>query len=272
MNSSTKTPDNAFKSALARRELQVGLWLALADPYTAELCAACGYDWLLIDGEHAPNDLRTTLAALQAVAPYPAHPVVRVPKGDDALIKQVLDLGAATLLVPMVETVGQAEQLARAMRYPPRGIRGVGSSIARSGRWSLHPDYLQVANDRVCLLVQVETHQAMDHIEQIAAVDGVDGVFIGPADLAASMGYLGQAAHPQVKAAIEAGIAAINRAGKAAGLLCTDEALARHYMALGACFVAVAVDTSLLLRAASGVAKRFRSDPVDLPVAPSAAY
>ena len=150
-----QTPDNIFKQALARNEPQIGFWLALADSYAAELCAGTGFDWLLIDGEHAPNDLRSMLASLQAVAPYPVHPVVRIPHSDPALIKQMLDIGATTLLVPMVESAAEAAQLVRAMRYPPQGIRGVGSAIARSARWSRYPNYLHEATERLCLLVQV---------------------------------------------------------------------------------------------------------------------
>ena len=265
-----KTPENTFRSALARGEQQIGLWLALADSYPAELCAGCGYDWLLIDGEHAPNDLRSMLAALQAVAPYPTHPVVRIPKGDDALLKQVLELGATTLLVPMVESAQQAEELVRAMRYPPQGIRGVGSGIARSARWSRYPNYLHEANDQMCLLVQVETREALAQIDAIAAVEGVDGVFIGPSDLSASMGLLGQPAHPDVKAAIEAAIEAITRAGKAPGILCADETLARRYIDVGARFVAVGVDTSLLVKAASALVARFKNADA-APVPPAAA-
>lgn len=254
------TPDNSFKRALMQGEVQIGLWLALADAYPAELCANCGFNWLLIDGEHAPNDLRTILGVLQAIAPYPAHPVVRIPKSDDALIKQVLELGATTLLVPMVGSAAQARDLVRAMRYPPEGIRGVGSAIARSARWSHYPNYLQEANERMCLLVQVETKEALAQIDEIAAVEGVNGVFIGPADLAASMGRLGQPAHPEVKTAIDGAIRAIERAGKAPGILCADEALARHYIATGARFVAVGVDTSLLVRAVSSLAARFKPE------------
>nr|WP_315244851.1 4-hydroxy-2-oxoheptanedioate aldolase [uncultured Albidiferax sp.] len=254
-----QTPDNLFKQALARGEVQIGLWQALADPYAAELCAGSGFDWLLLDGEHAPNDLRSLLGALQSVAPYPSHPVVRVPHGDAALIKQVLDIGATTLLVPMVESAEQATALVRAMRYPPQGMRGVGSAIARSARWSRYPNYLHEANDRVCLLVQVESLAAMQQIDAIAAVDGVDGVFIGPADLSASMGYLGQPTHPVVRAAIDHAIGRILHAGKAPGILCADEALARHYLALGARFVAVGVDTSLLVRATTALAAQFKT-------------
>jgi 4-hydroxy-2-oxoheptanedioate aldolase len=185
--------------------------------------------------------------------------VVRLPHGDAALIKQVLDLGVATLLVPMVESAEQARQLVRAMRYPPQGVRGVGSGIARSSRWTRYEDYLQQANSQVCLLVQVETCSALDQVKAIAAVDGVDGVFIGPADLSASMGYLGQPAHPEVVGAIEAAINTIRKTGKAAGILCTDESLARRYIAQGANFVAVGVDTTLLVQSTAALAKKFRT-------------
>ena len=255
-----QTPVNTFKAALAQPAAQIGLWLGLADPYAAELCATAGFDWLLVDGEHGPNDLRSMLAVLQAVAAYPAHPVVRVPQGDAALIKQVLEIGATTLLVPMVETAEQARQLVRATRYPPQGMRGVGSGLARSSRWSAYPRYLQDANDQVCLLVQVETAAALEQVEAIAAVDGVDGVFIGPADLSASMGYLGQPGHPSVRAAIEQALARILAAGKAPGILTLDEALARHYISLGCRFVAVGVEATMLAQATRALASRFKGD------------
>lgn len=263
--STPTTPDNAFKTALAHGPAQIGLWLGLADPYAAELCATSGFDWLLIDGEHAPNDLRSMLAALQAVAPYPVQPVVRVPEGSTALIKQVLDIGATTVLVPMVDSAEQAQALVRAMRYPPQGVRGVGSGLARSSRWNAYPHYLHEANDRVCLLVQVETVAGLAALDAIAAVEGVDGIFIGPADLSASMGYLGQPNHPEVRKAIDAAIAAIVRAGKAAGILCTDETLARHYLQLGARFVAVGVDTTLLATATRALAARFKTAEAAAP-------
>jgi len=252
------TPANPFKDALARDEALVGLWLALADPSSAELCATSGFDWLLIDGEHGPYDLRTMLAVLQAVAPYQSHAVLRVPSHDPALIKQVLDLGASTLLVPMVESAGQARELVRATRYPPQGIRGVGSLLARASRWGSRDDYLRVANDRQCLLVQVESLSAVEQAEEIARVEGVDGVFIGPVDLAASMGYLGQPAHPAVVAAIEVAIAGIRRGGKAPGVFCPDEAMAQRYLSLGARFIAVGADTILLACAARALASRFK--------------
>lgn len=259
-----RTPTNTFKQALSAPGAQIGLWLGLADPYAAELCATAGFDWLLIDGEHGPNDLRSMLGALQAVAPYPSHPVLRIPQGDTALIKQVLDIGATTLLVPMVETAAQARALVAATRYPPLGVRGVGSGLARSSRWSAYPNYLHGANDSICLLVQVETAAALAQIDEIAQVDGIDGVFIGPADLSASMGHLGQPGHTDVKSAIEGGIQRILAAGKAPGILAVDESLARHYIAAGARFVAVGVEATMLARAARDLAGRFKK-PAPLP-------
>jgi 4-hydroxy-2-oxoheptanedioate aldolase len=256
----THTPRNTFKESLYAGRNLAGLWLGLASAYSTELCASLGYDWVLIDGEHGPNDLRSTLAALQAAAPYDSEAVVRLPHGDAALIKQVLEIGARTLLIPMVETADAARALVRAMRYPPEGIRGVGAALARSSRWNRYPNYLHEANERVCLLVQVESAQALTQLDAIAQVDGVDGIFIGPSDLAASMGLLGQPSHPQVKAAIEAAIARTRAHSKAAGIFCTDEALARHYTQLGAQFVAIGVDASLLSQAASALLKRYRGE------------
>ncbi|WP_418316132.1 4-hydroxy-2-oxoheptanedioate aldolase [Piscinibacter sakaiensis] len=250
---------NVFKQALTQPGAQIGLWLGLADPYAAELCATTGFDWLLIDGEHGPNDLRSMLASLQAVAPYPAHPVVRIPHGDTALIKQVLEIGATTLLVPMVETAEQARELVRATRYPPQGMRGVGSGLARSSRWSAQADYLKTANDGICLLVQVETAAALEQLDEIAAVDGIDGVFIGPADLAASMGYLGAADEPAVVKAIDDGIRRILAAGKAPGILAVNEARARECIEQGVRFIAVGIETTLLAQAARTLSARFKA-------------
>ena len=258
-------PVNAFKQALREGRAQVGLWLGLADPYAAELMASTGCDWLLIDGEHAPNDLRSVLGQLQAVAPYAAHPIVRPHVGDTALIKQVLDAGAQTLLIPMVESAGQAAQMVAATRYPPHGVRGVGSALARSSRWNQVEGYLHAADAQMCVLVQIESDRALAQVDAIAAVHGVDGVFFGPADLSASLGLLGQPAHPEVQQAIRDGIAAVRAAGKAAGVLAPDLALARSYLDAGAQFVAVGVDTTLLVRAA-----RAQLAPFKGPVATAA--
>ena len=252
---------NPFKSALAAGQPQIGLWLSMADAYLAEVAATARFDWLLIDGEHAPNDLRSTLAALQAIAPYPSHPVVRVPQGDTALIKQVLDIGAKSLLVPMVDTAEQARTIAAATRYPPRGVRGVGSAVARSSLWTSRADYMDIADDEICLLVQAETVAAMQNLPDICAVDGVHGVFIGPADLSASMGHRSNPAHPEVQAAIDKAIDTIVASGKAAGILTSDPALAQLYLQRGATFVAVGVDVLVFANAARQLRARFDTDP-----------
>ena len=253
-----KQPHNAFKAALARREAQIGLWLSLADAYVAEMVATAGFDWLLIDAEHAPNDLRSVLAQLQAVAPYPVSAVVRPVQGDTALIKQYLDAGVQSLLVPMVHTAEQAIVVVAATRYAPRGSRGLGGAMSRVTRWSRVEGYVAHAHDEICVLVQAESKEAMANLEAIAAVDGVDGVFFGPADLSASMGYLGQSEHPDVLAAIDAGIATVLAAGKAPGIIDIDPKVAERYLKAGALFVAVGVEADLLIRAAAELAKRFK--------------
>ena len=263
-----QTPTNPFKKALAARRAQIGLWLGLANPYAAEICAGADFDWLLIDGEHSPNGLQDLLAQAQAIAAYPgSHAIARVPVGDTALIKQYLDIGLQTLLVPMVDTPEQAAQLVRACRYPQDdgqgGIRGMAG--ARASRWGRYSNYAKEANDQVCLLVQAETREALSQLDAIAATPGVDGVFIGPADLSASLGHVGNPGHPKVQAAIEDAIARILRAGKAPGILTTDEAQARHYLALGAVFVAVGLDTQILARQTSALAARFKTDVPAMP-------
>ncbi|MGV2292238.1 4-hydroxy-2-oxoheptanedioate aldolase [Trinickia sp. YCB016] len=254
-------PTNTFRNALQAGQPQIGLWVGLADSNAAEMLALCGFDWLLFDGEHAPNDVRSVLAQLRAVAPYPVHPVVRPVQGDAALIKQYLDIGAQTLLVPMVDTPQQAEQIVRAMRYAPDGIRGMGAALARASRWNKVDDYVNRANDAMCLLVQAESTIALQNLEAIAAVDGVDGVFFGPADLSASMGYRGQANHPEVQSAILDGIRKVRAAGKAAGVLMANREIAQTYLEAGALFVAVGVDTTLLVQAATGLAQHFARKP-----------
>ncbi|MGZ5180713.1 MAG: 4-hydroxy-2-oxoheptanedioate aldolase [Ramlibacter sp.] len=266
------TSGNPFKAALAARQARIGLWLSMADPYLAETSATAGFDWLLIDGEHAPNDVRSTLAALQAVAPYRSQPVVRAVAGEVALVKQLLDIGSQNLLVPMVDTAEQARHLVAATRYPPLGIRGVGSAVGRASRWSARTDYLDVADSEVCLLVQAETVTALGNLQAICAVDGVDGVFIGPADLAASMGHRGKPGHPEVQAAIERAMKTIVASGKAAGTLTSDPALARRYLDLGCTFVAVGVDILMFANAARKLAGHFLAPAAPPPVGASAAY
>ena len=252
-------PKNHFKAALQNGEAQIGLWVGLANSNAAEALATCGYDWLLFDAEHAPNDVPGTLEQLRAVAPYTVQAVVRPPRGEVALIKQYLDIGAQSLLVPMIDTPEQAALMASAMRYPPHGIRGVGAALARASRWNQVDQYLDRADAEMCLLVQAETTLAVNNLASIAATDGVDGVFFGPADLSASMGYRGQPGHPDVQRTILDGIATVRAAGKAAGILMADPTLAQQYLDAGAQFVAVGVDTTLLVRAASTLAARFKA-------------
>lgn len=249
---------NTFRDALRAGRPQIGLWVGLADANAAEALACTGYDWLLLDGEHAPNDPRSVLDQLRAVAPYPVHAIVRPVQADVALVKQYLDIGAQTLLVPMVDTPEQAALMVRAMRYAPEGIRGMGAALARASRWNQVEDYLNQANGQMCLLVQAESTEAIANLPAIAAVEGVDGVFFGPADLSASMGLRGQPNHPEVQRVILEGIATVRAAGKAAGILSVDPVAAQRYLDAGALIVAVGVDTSLLVKAARDLRQRFR--------------
>lgn len=235
-------PENRFKSRLAAGETLIGAWVGLADAYAAEITATAGFDWLLIDGEHAPNDLRSILAQLRVVEASGSAPVVRLPMGETWAIKQALDIGAQSLLIPMVESAAQAVQLVRATRYAPNGNRGVGAALARASGFSAIPDYLATADAQIWLGLQVETRAGLAALDGILAVEGVDGVFIGPSDLAADMGFPGELDHAQVQQAVRAAIRAIAASGKAAGILWTDEANARNAVADGARFVATAID------------------------------
>ncbi|AVD65869.1 4-hydroxy-2-oxoheptanedioate aldolase [Serratia sp. CY49633] len=256
---------NHFKRALQEKRPQIGLWLGLCSSYSAELLAGAGFDWLLIDGEHAPNNVQTVLGQLQAVAPYPSRPVVRPPWNDAVIIKQLLDVGAQTLLIPMIQNAEQARDAVRATRYPPHGVRGVGSALARASRWNRVPDYLQQADEQMCVLVQIETREAVKNLDAILQVEGVDGVFIGPADLSADMGFAGNPQHPEVQRTIDDSIARIRAAGKAPGILMANKALAQRYLEAGALFVAVGVDTTLLARAAEALADEFKQGGVQAP-------
>lgn len=267
------TITNAFKAALQAHQAQVGLWVGTASAYTTEICASVGYDWLLLDGEHAPTSVPLVLSQLQALAGYPeVAPVVRPAWNDPVLFKQLLDVGAQNFLVPMIQTATEAQAAVQALRYPPQGYRGVGTALARAAQWGAIPDYLQLANEQICLLCQVETVQGLDHLEEIVQVEGVDGVFIGPADLAASMGHIGNAAHPEVVTAIEGAIRTIVAAGKAPGILQTHVETARHYLSLGALFVAVGVDTVLLRQGAHYLLAQFKEGVGVQGVKPGQAY
>ncbi|WP_375486118.1 aldolase/citrate lyase family protein [uncultured Mycobacterium sp.] len=236
-----------------------GIWIATGSGYVTEICAGSGIDWVLLDQEHAPNDLRSTLEQLQVLAGYPdVDVVVRPPAADPVLIKQLLDIGAANILVPMIGSSAQAGEAVAATRYPPAGIRGVGSALARASRWNRISDYLVTAEDKVSLTVQVESAEVLPDLGDIADTDGVDAVFIGPADLAASMGKLGQPEHPEVVESIERALATVTKHRKAAGVNAFTESIARRYLAAGASFVLVGADVTLLARGAEQLVSRYR--------------
>lgn len=242
--------------AAADRPL-AGMWVCSGSPLVAEICAGAGLDWLLLDMEHSPNGLESVLAQLHAVAAYPVAPVVRVASLDAVTIKQVLDLGAQNVLVPMVSSVADAEAAVAAVRYPPRGVRGVGSALARSARWNRVEGYLADADAHVSLFVQVESAAAVAAAADIAAVDGIDGVFVGPSDLAASLGLLGQQTHPDVVAAVLSVFEAVHAAGTPVGVNAFDPAAAQSYVDAGADFVLVGADVALLARGSEALAARW---------------
>jgi 4-hydroxy-2-oxoheptanedioate aldolase len=249
-------PPNRFKQALLEGRGQIGLWCSLGSAYAAEAVAGAGFDWLLIDTEHSPNDLRSVLAQLQAVAGYDVSAIVRPASNDAVLIKQYLDVGAQSLLIPYVQTPEEAQAAVAAVRYPPEGMRGV-SAMSRASRFGRVKDYAPKAAREICLLLQLETLEALSHLETIAAMDGVDGIFIGPADLAASMGHLGNPGHPEVQAMITQTISRIVALGKPAGVLTPDTGFARRCIEAGARFTAVGMDIALLVRTADALAREF---------------
>lgn len=254
-------PKNLFKQALKEGRTQIGLWQALADPYTVELCAGAGYDWLLLDAEHAPNDIPLLVSQLQAMKGSNSQAIIRPPIGEIHLVKQLLDIGAQTLLIPMVDSAELAARMVQAARYPPHGVRGVGAALARASAFNRIPDYLQTANEEVCLLVQVENRAGIENLDAIASTEGVDGVFVGPADLAADMGFLGKPGAPEVQAEVEKALTRIQSHGKAAGILIGDLDLARRYVDLGANFVAIGNDVTLLANATTKLLADFKSKP-----------
>ena len=251
-------PQNAFKRALKAGKTQIGLWSSLSSNYTVEVIAGAGYDWILLDCEHSPNDLESLLTQLQAVAPYPAEPIVRVPWNDMVTIKRVLDVGAQSLLIPYVSTPEEARNAVAHTRYPPAGVRGVAGTT-RATRFGRVKDYAKRAHEEICVLVQVETRPALDQLEAICAVEGVDGVFIGPADLHASMGHPGETSNPAILPLIEAAMRRIRKTGKAPGYLSPVEADAKRMLAAGALFCAVGADVGILARGAEALRAKFDS-------------
>ena len=248
---------NHFKKAAQAGERQLGAFMALADPVSAELMATTGFDWLLIDGEHGPNDIKSVMAQLQALAAYPVNAVVRMQDHNIADIKRVLDVGGQTLLIPMVESADQAKQLVQAVQYPPKGIRGMGGGLTRATRWGSISDYLENADDNICLILQLESPEGIAELDAITNIDGVDAIFIGPADLAAAMGYIGQPAHPDVCKVVEEAIQRIYALGKPVGVYCGDQEQVKKYQSMGASFFLIGADTMLLKLAASTLVGQF---------------
>ena len=252
-------PTNKLKAALKRGETQIGCWASLADPYTIEVLSTAGFDWILIDAEHSPNDLRTIMQQLLVLEGKHSNAVVRLPMGEDWLIKQVLDIGAQSLLIPVVESAEQARNLVRATRYPPRGIRGSGAAIARSAMFGAHENYIETADAEICLIVQVETRTALAALDDILAVEGVDGAFIGPSDLSVDMGYQGDVSQPEVRDAIKDTLQRISASGKAAGIISMNDKDAQEYADWGANFLAVGADILMLATTARNTMSVWRT-------------
>lgn len=250
-------PINHFKRALREGRPQIGLWSHLASSITAEIIGQCGFDWVVLDMEHSPNEVPDILCQLQAMKDSPTMPVVRPPWNDMVAIKRVLDIGSQTLIIPYVQNEAEARQAVAYTRYPPQGVRGFAGAHRASGYGRIS-DYAQRCADELCLLLQVETVEGLRHLEAIASIEHVDGVFIGPGDLSADMGFLGQPGHPEVVAVIEQAFKRIRQCGKAPGVLTSDEALAKRFLDAGGLFVAVGADQSLLRDSATALARKFR--------------
>ena len=251
-------PVNHFKRAIQAGQLQIGLWSHLSSHITVEILADSGFDWLLLDMEHSPNELTMVHSQLQAAVGGTAHPVVRPPWNDMIMIKRLLDIGVQTLLIPYVQTEEEARNAVAYTRYPPKGVRGY-STVPRAARFGRVKDYPNRYEDELCVLVQIETRLGLDNIERIAAVEGIDGLFIGPGDLAAALGHVGNPKHPEVQAAIEEAIKRIQVCGKPAGFLTGDEKLAHHYIDLGCLIAAVGADLAILVQGSEQLAARFKN-------------
>jgi len=251
-------PVNKFKQAIKANQQQIGLWCSLSNHFAVEVVAGAGFDWLLFDTEHSPNDIESVFTQLQAAAPYHSHPVVRVPWNDMVTIKRYLDIGAQSLLIPFIQNEEEAKRAVAYTRYPPAGVRGVAGTT-RATRFGRVKDYPRRAQDEICVLLQIENQAGLDNLEKIAAVDGVDGVFIGPADLHASLGYMGETNNPKVMPIIDEAIRRIRKAGKAPGILTGVEADAKRWIGEGCLFTAVGADVGLLARATDALAAKFKS-------------
>ena len=259
----SNVPRNRFKAGLRTGRTQFGIWLGIPDPSVAEMMAGAGFDWLVVDHEHGPYELRDVMAHLQAMAPYDVAPIVRPADGNPALLKKLCDIGAQSFIVPMIDTPEQARDVVAAVKYPPQGRRGLGTSMARAARWNTVTGYLENANDEMCVVVQAETVTAIENLDAIVNTEGVDGVFIGPSDLSASMGHVGNVSHPDVVEVVAEGLRKIRAAGRYAGLLCLDESQVGRFIECGAHFVGVGVDTLLIGNSARSLAAKYVSGDDD---------
>jgi len=255
---------NRFKSALQKGNRQYGIWNGIPHSYAAELCAGAGFDFAVIDAEHAPFDLNQIIIQLQAMSRYPScSPIVRIPTDDPVLIKRLLDAGVQNFIVPMLESADQVRQMSRALRYPPEGIRGVGTALARAAQWNRVDNYFQDANKEVCLIAQIESVLGIEALDDILNEGVAEVIFLGPADLAGSMGYLGQPGHPDVVESVTRAIQKITDAGQVAGILTSSAELISKYEDMGVLMLGVGLDTILLSNATSALARKYKPELKD---------
>ncbi len=258
-----KIRTNTFKQNLQKGKKQYGIWNGLVDSYAAEICAGSGFDWICIDGEHAPFDLRTILHNMQAIQSYAVSAIVRIPAADPVLMKQLMDAGAQSILVPMIESAEQENLIAKAMVYPPRGIRGVGTALARAAQWNRVNDYFKLANEQMCCIGQIESIKGVEALDEIVEVEGLDVCFLGPADLGATMGYLGQPSHPEVVKLVKECIRKIVKAGKIAGFLTGSQQLIQEYTDAGALMLGVGLDTLISAKGTKRLAESYKNELKD---------
>jgi len=250
--------ENKFKKAILKGEKQYGIWNGIAHSYAAEILAGAGFDWVLIDAEHAPFSMDQIIIQLQAMSRYDVSPILRIPKADPEHMKTLMDAGVQSFIIPMVEDGETAALIAQAVRYAPEGIRGVGTALSRAAQWNRVNDYFKLANDQMCVIAQVESVKGVEALDEIVAVDGIDVVFLGPADLAGTMGHLGNPSHPQVKAVVNETLQRIVNSGKMAGVLTSSKELIEDYSAKGATMIGVGVDTIILANATKELAEYYK--------------
>lgn len=249
---------NKFKEQILSNQLTLGVWSVLSNNQTAEILACSGFDWLVLEGEHSPNSLQDFMKLLQAVSAYPIHPIIRPANDDPIVIKQILDLGVQTILIPVVESKSQAENIVKATRYPPQGIRGMGSVMARSGRWGHIENYSANANAEICVVAMIETVKGLDNLEEILQVEGIDAVFFGPNDLSAAFGVIDQVLDPKVVDAIKSGIDLCNKYNKTSGVLTLNLEMLKEYTDQGARMLGTGIDGMMLLNSSKNLIARAR--------------